>query len=197
MDNQNQSLESNKSQTANQSSKDASSKQTTGKRKYLKIAPGWDLDAPVNSLFGKIITYIHNSPDDNQSLVLELFKVRFAPLVLERNSPHYQLFALQCAITLEGWAREIREYAGLSIPFYSIPTIITNVPFSNSVTVPVTPPVTATEVNKENNGFRPLNSSETLTDEIEESDFESEQERELVQRRRADRALMNQILGKT
>ena len=81
-----------------------------GKDKHLSLRAG------VNTVLGKVIAHLQDELTNQKELASTTLQARFLPFVVGKDDPRFQEIALRCACQCEAWAREIREYAGLSIP---------------------------------------------------------------------------------
>ena len=124
-----------------------------GKDKHLSLRAG------MNTILGKVITYLQDELTNQRELASNTLQARFLPFVVGKDHPRFKEIALRCACQCEAWGREIREYAGLSIP--------TSPVYSNTVLKTTTCP---------NND---IYSQEEDDDEEETDDEEESRERDL------------------
>lgn len=81
-----------------------------GKDKHLSLRAG------MNTVLGRVITHLQDELTNQRELASNTLQARFLPFVVGKDDPRFLEIALRCACQCEAWAREIREYAGLSIP---------------------------------------------------------------------------------
>lgn len=91
-----------------------------GSDKHLKLRAGF------NTALGRVIAYLQDEPTNQRELASNTLLARFLPFIVAKDDPRFFEIAIRCACQCEAWAKEIREYAGLSIP--------TEPTYSNTVT---------------------------------------------------------------
>ncbi|MGF1490370.1 MAG: hypothetical protein ACFBSE_25045 [Prochloraceae cyanobacterium] len=72
-----------------------------------------NLRVPAHSPLGKMISYVHDHPNDAQTLVLCTLQARFLPFAMDKTAPQFKEIAIQSAEACESWARAIRIHADL------------------------------------------------------------------------------------